>query len=99
MRSISVAAVAAAVALVLTGPSSQVSAQGESYRLVPNWPTLPAGMWFGMREAPPPPAEREAQLWSAELGGVFNLSNRVFGRLRANYNGALATYLNFGVRL
>jgi hypothetical protein len=44
-------------------------------------------------------AEGEDQFWSAELGGLFNLSNRVFGRLRANYNGALTTYLNVGVRL
>src|SRR5207249_3267400 len=31
------------------------------YRLVPNWPKLPPGMYFGLRDAPPPPAEREAQ--------------------------------------
>jgi DNA-binding beta-propeller fold protein YncE len=28
---------------------------------VPNWPHLPAGMYFGLKDAPPPPAEREAQ--------------------------------------
>src|SRR4029077_3944026 len=31
------------------------------YKLVPNWPKLPAGMYFGLKDAPPPPAEREAQ--------------------------------------
>src|ERR671922_2943312 len=31
------------------------------YRLVSNWPHLPAGMYFGLKDAPPPPAEREAQ--------------------------------------
>ena len=31
------------------------------YTLVPNWPTLPPGLYFGLKEAPPPPAEREAQ--------------------------------------
>lgn len=37
-------------------------AQGDGgYRLVANWPTLPAGMYFGLKDAPPPPAEREAQ--------------------------------------
>jgi DNA-binding beta-propeller fold protein YncE len=37
-------------------------AQGDGgYRLVPNWPTLPAGMYFGLKDAPPQPAEREAQ--------------------------------------
>ena len=53
-------AVAATAAVTLAG-SSGAHAQGEAYRLVPNWPTLPAGMWFGLKEAPPPPAEREAQ--------------------------------------
>lgn len=39
-----------------------LGAQGDGgYRLVPNWPTLPAGMYFGLKDAPPPPAEREAQ--------------------------------------
>ena len=37
-------------------------AQGDGgYRLVPNWPKLPAGTFFGLKDAPPPPAEREAQ--------------------------------------
>ena len=31
------------------------------YRLVPDWVKLPAGMYFGLKEAPPPPTEREAQ--------------------------------------
>jgi len=53
-------AVAAVAAVTLAG-SSVAHAQGEAYRLVPNWPTLPAGMWFGLKEAPPPPVEREAQ--------------------------------------
>src|SRR4051812_15675273 len=52
---------AAAVAAMMSVGWSEVRAQGETYRLVPNWPTLPAGMWFGLKEAPPPPAEREAQ--------------------------------------
>ncbi len=37
-------------------------AQGDGgYRVVPNWPTLPADMFFGLKDAPLPPAEREAQ--------------------------------------
>jgi DNA-binding beta-propeller fold protein YncE len=51
----------AAAAMVTLAGSSGAHAQGEAYRLVPNWPTLPSGMWFGLKEAPPPPAEREAQ--------------------------------------
>jgi DNA-binding beta-propeller fold protein YncE len=42
----------------------QPSLRGQSdggYRLVPNWPKLPTGMYFGLKNAPPPPAEREAQ--------------------------------------
>lgn len=36
-------------------------AQGDGgYRLVAKWPTLPQGMYFGLKEPPPPPAEREA---------------------------------------
>src|SRR4051812_15059762 len=39
-----------------------IDAQGDGgYKLVANWPKLPAGMYFGLKEAPPPPAEREAQ--------------------------------------
>jgi DNA-binding beta-propeller fold protein YncE len=37
-------------------------AQGDGgYRLVPDWPKLPPGEFFGLKNAPPPPAEREAQ--------------------------------------
>jgi DNA-binding beta-propeller fold protein YncE len=31
------------------------------YKLVPNWVKLPAGMYFGLKDAPLPPAERDAQ--------------------------------------
>jgi peptidylamidoglycolate lyase len=49
------------IGLVL-GLSFTPSAQGDGgYRLVPNWPTLPSGTYFGLKDAPPPPAEREAQ--------------------------------------
>ncbi len=53
---------AALTALVLAALPLATLAQGDGgYRLVPNWPTLPAGMFFGLKDAPPPPAEREAQ--------------------------------------
>ena len=49
-------------ALLVAVMSPAPRAQGDGgYRLVPNWPTLPAGMFFGLKDAPPPPAEREAQ--------------------------------------
>jgi len=48
--------------VLVTTASLATQAQGDGgYRLVPNWPTLPAGMYFGLKDAPPPPAEREAQ--------------------------------------
>jgi DNA-binding beta-propeller fold protein YncE len=52
-----------AAALVAGGllAAPGVEAQGDGgYRLVPNWPKLPAGMFFGLKDAPLPPAEREA---------------------------------------
>src|SRR6266487_1961221 len=56
----SVAVLAAFALIVVAVPST--SAQGDGgYRLVPNWPKLPSGMYFGLKDAPPPPAEREAQ--------------------------------------
>ncbi len=47
--------------VLLLRPDLEAQGDGGGYRLVPNWPTLPAGMYFGLKDAPPPPAEREAQ--------------------------------------
>jgi DNA-binding beta-propeller fold protein YncE len=45
-------------------------AQGDGgYKLVPNWPKLPAGMFFGLKDAPPPPAERDAQAAARRASG------------------------------
>src|SRR5450631_2551819 len=50
--------------------SLTVLAQGDGgYKLVPNWPKLPAGMYFGLKEAPPPPAERDAQAAARRASG------------------------------
>jgi DNA-binding beta-propeller fold protein YncE len=50
--------------------SLTLSAQGDGgYKLVPNWPKLPAGMYFGLKEAPPPPAERDAQAAARRASG------------------------------
>ncbi len=47
-----------------------VHAQGDGgYRLVPNWPTLPSGGFFGLQIPPPPPAEREAQAAARRASG------------------------------
>ena len=50
------------VAIALVVWPDGISAQSDGgYTLVPNWPTLPADLYFGLKEAPPPPAERDAQ--------------------------------------
>src|SRR5580765_1356872 len=55
-------------ALIVLGRS--LDAQGDGgYKLVPNWPKLPAGMYFGLKEAPPPPAERDAQAAARRASG------------------------------
>src|SRR5262252_6691431 len=59
MRRALIAVMCSAVLLLCT---RGMHAQGDGgYKLVPNWPKLPAGMYFGLKDAPPPPAEREAQ--------------------------------------
>src|SRR5262245_38235726 len=62
----------ALLASVATVPlSTAMHAQGDGgYKLVPNWPKLPAGMFFGLKEPPPPPAEREAQAAARRARGV-----------------------------
>jgi DNA-binding beta-propeller fold protein YncE len=40
------------------------------YQLVANWPKLPSGMYFGLKDAPPPPAEREAQAAARRARGT-----------------------------
>jgi DNA-binding beta-propeller fold protein YncE len=50
-----------AVSAVLLAQSALRAQSDGGYQLVPNWPKLPAGMFFGLKEPPPPPAEREAQ--------------------------------------
>ena len=48
-----------AVLLCAIGAGAQQEAT-TTYRLVPDWPRMPSGVYFGLKEAPPPPAEREA---------------------------------------
>ena len=47
-------------ALALAQAPAHAQTDG-GYKLVPNWPTLPPGDFFGLKTPPPPPAEREAQ--------------------------------------
>jgi len=58
------------IAGALAAGSMTVLAQGDGgFKLVPNWPKLPAGMYFGLKEAPPPPAERDAQAAARRASG------------------------------
>ena len=67
---VSRAVVIAAVAIVYAmAPGAQAQGDG-GYQLVPNWPRLPAGMYFGLKEPPPPPAEREAQAAARRARGT-----------------------------
>src|SRR5215471_5979461 len=55
-------------------------AQGDGgYKLVPNWPKLPAGTYFGLKDAPPPPAEREAQQAARRARGGAGGAGRAGG--------------------
>jgi hypothetical protein len=61
------------VAGAFAAGSLTVLAQGDGgYKLVPNWPKLPAGMYFGLKDAPPPPAERDAQAAARRASGRGN---------------------------
>ncbi len=63
----------AIVVLIVAGVWAPAGVQGQGadgYRLVADWPKLPAGMYFGLKEAPPPPAEREAQAAARRARGT-----------------------------
>jgi DNA-binding beta-propeller fold protein YncE len=57
-------------AVVLTSPRVQAQGDGGGYRVVADWPKLPAGTYFGLKDAPPPPAEREAQAAARRARGT-----------------------------
>ena len=59
------------LALAATWWLAPVHAQNDGgYRLVPNWPKLPPGDFFGLKTPPPPPAEREAQAAARRARGA-----------------------------
>jgi DNA-binding beta-propeller fold protein YncE len=69
MRRVLMAVIAAA--MLAAWGSARIDAQGDGgYRLVPDWPKLPSGTYFGLKDAPPPPAEREAQAAARRARGV-----------------------------
>lgn len=59
-----------AAACVFAFAAIALQAQGDGgYKVAPNWPKMPAGMYFGLKNAPPPPAEREAQAAARRAAG------------------------------
>lgn len=61
------------VAIGLAADASLTFVQAQSdggYRLVHDWPKLPAGMHFGLQQPPPPPEEREAQAAARRARGT-----------------------------
>ena len=68
MRRLHISSMAAAFVLLSTlGLDAQVGDGG--YKLIPNWVKLPAGMFFGLKDAPLPPAERDAQAAARRAAG------------------------------
>jgi DNA-binding beta-propeller fold protein YncE len=53
------ALVLCAALLAMAAPAA-ANAQAQQYQLVPNWPTMPSGMFFGTQAGFPDPAAREA---------------------------------------
>src|SRR5215203_3215171 len=73
-RRILFSTLAAALATLATlSAQTPVSAPTDGgYKLVPNWPTLPPGEFFGLKTPPPPPAERDAQAAARRATGQAN---------------------------
>ena len=80
-----------ACAAVLGWGSLAVRAQGDGgYRLVANWPTLPAGMFFGPadpKDKPTPPNDRIAEAAARRASGGARAGG---GGANANANGGAA---------
>ena len=77
----------ASFALTLAFAPMPARAQTDGgYRLVPNWPTLPPGEFFGLKTPPPPPAEREAQAAARRAKGMTG-SGRPAGQGPTNQPG------------
>ena len=85
---ITILALASALALIPVHAQTPVSAGTDGgYRLVPNWPTLPSGDFFGLKTPPPPPAEREAQAAARRATGQTGNAPRPAGQGPTNQPG------------
>ncbi len=84
---LTILALATAVSFAPLRAQTPVSAPTDGgYRLVPNWPTLPPGDFFGLKTPPPPPAEREAQAAARRATGQTG-SGRPAGQGPTNQPG------------
>jgi DNA-binding beta-propeller fold protein YncE len=84
----STAALTLCFALVSASAQAPVSAPTDGgYKLVPNWPTLPSGDFFGLKTPPPPPAEREAQAAARRATGGGGNMPRPAGQGPTNQPG------------
>src|SRR5688572_22032803 len=76
------------VAFALSLAPAPAHAQSDGgYRLVPNWPTLPPGEYFGLKTPPPPPAEREAAAAARRATGQTGNMPRPAGQGPTNQPG------------
>jgi DNA-binding beta-propeller fold protein YncE len=77
-----------ALGVGLMAGAPRLTAQGDGgYKLVPNWAKLPAGMYFGLKEPPPPPAEREAQAAARRARGASQGSSGSSGSMGSSGSG------------
>lgn len=81
-----------ALATAVLGAGAQQAAPAAAptdggYKLVPNWPTLPPGDFFGLKTPPPPPAEREAQAAARRATGGGGNAPRPAGQGPTNQPG------------
>ena len=81
-------AMAASIPGGAQSPQAPVAAATDGgYKLVPNWPTLPSGEFFGLKTPPPPPAEREAQAAARRAMGQTGNAPRPAGQGPTNQPG------------
>jgi len=81
-------AMAASILGGAQSPQAPVAAPTDGgYKLVPNWPTLPSGEFFGLKTPPPPPAEREAQAAARRAMGQAGNAPRPAGQGPTNQPG------------
>ena len=76
----------AVFALTFALAPAQAQTDG-GYRVVPNWPTLPPGDFFGLKTPPAPPAEREAQAAARRATGQSGTTPRPAGQGPTNQPG------------